>query len=306
MAVINLGPSRWSRLGSQFGQGISLGLLNAIEQAWQERLRKQRIQQQYQDLQNLQQALQRYREGQQTLADNNVSQGRISLQQLIQNYQPQTKYGMELAQNLIKQQMQPKQRPKYKRGEPFTDSQGRRVVWLYDQYGQPVEKRILGRAKQKPVTFSKIEKGRVLTKKAVPGTKQAQRLIDQGFVQGRYEDLPGAEEKETDPWIVKKRQLEVLESRARRILGDYKKAQSDVVAMLQAYQVGNATPEQLKQAMDSAYAILSRQAEQGDRKARNDLAKLKNLRKRMDKIVGLDQVEAEPIYNKNDPLGLFQ
>ena len=184
MAVINLGPSRWSKMGMRLGQGMSQGLEQAIEQARQKRLRRERVQRQYQDLQGLSEALRAAQERKQGQAQNVLQTaqqkqsggppqardyneiekpGMSSREFAFNQYEPQTQFGVKLAQQKFGQQ----KRGGLSRGDPFVNDQGQRVVPLYDkQTGQLVRTQKLGKTQQSEDQWSEpYQKGNQLLQK---------------------------------------------------------------------------------------------------------------------------------------------
>jgi hypothetical protein len=148
------------------GQGLSQGLEQALEQARQERLRKERVQRQYQDLKGLSEALQAAQERKQNRAQNVLQMaqqkqsggppqaidyneieqpGMSSREYAFNQYEPQTKFGVKLAQQRFGQQ----KKSGLSRGEAFVNDQGQRVVPLYDkQTGRKVKTVVLGKTQQ--------------------------------------------------------------------------------------------------------------------------------------------------------------
>lgn len=93
MAVIDLGPSRWSRMGSNLGFGVSSGLMQALEEQRQREMKKRQVQQQARDLRGIMDAFQQVR------TQEGGQQG--TLQSVLDIYQPQTRPGMEYLQQLV-------------------------------------------------------------------------------------------------------------------------------------------------------------------------------------------------------------
>lgn len=95
MAVIDLGPSRWTQMGSNLGGGISQGLLRAILQEAEEQREREQIRQRFGDLQNILQGL-----GVQ-------GQGAGILGQMMQREAPKTQTGLDFITKLISSEMEP-------------------------------------------------------------------------------------------------------------------------------------------------------------------------------------------------------
>jgi len=107
----NISPRQFAMMGlsPQYGQM----LMAQMEQA----RRREQIKRQFQDLQNLSQALQGYQEGQQAPPNVGVPRGKTSLSHLMQTYQPETKTGLGMIGGMWEKQMQSPESYTLKPGE---------------------------------------------------------------------------------------------------------------------------------------------------------------------------------------------
>jgi hypothetical protein len=234
MAIIDLGPSRFSQIGMRMGQGASKGLQQILEQHRQEQLRKQRVQQQYQDLQGLSEALQAAKQREQDQAENMLQMAqqaqsggppqardynqvdqpkKSTLDYVMQQFEPQTKFGMQLAKYPLKQQMkQPETytlgpgEVRYKGGQPIARGGRKRETVQIDAYknGKRIPMRIpkqkynafIQKLHEAGYSFNEPEEGAQSIKvdlynpdtgktiKARRGSQTYNKLMERGYQEG--------------------------------------------------------------------------------------------------------------------------
>lgn len=91
MAVIDLGPSRWTQLGSSFGSGLGQGLLQAILEEAERQQQQEQLRQRYTDMLSMASTL----------------GGIPELERIVGGPMPQTQHGIEMREKLIGQFLQP-------------------------------------------------------------------------------------------------------------------------------------------------------------------------------------------------------
>jgi hypothetical protein len=176
------------------------------------------VQRQYQDLKGLSEALQAAQERKQDRAQNVLQMaqqkrsggppqardyneieqpGMSSLEYTLSQFNPQSEYGMKLAQIPLKRQLE-RGRGRYERGEPYTNDKGQRVVPLYDkQTGKLVRTQPLGKTQQDQWETFRGKGGQILQKNKKTGKIRKAVEVSKGSAKEReiqrYLDLGIAE-----------------------------------------------------------------------------------------------------------------